>query len=214
MKITGKSRQFILIAASSMLMAAGVLAVTLTAESLSVRKARELLQHLAGARLNKDQVQIKKIESGIGGGGAIVEAQIETAFRVAKGKDGWEIVEVRLGDRQWESFELIEEAIKREKARRTTALMQKLADGLAAYQRSSGQYAPTDRMAELMDYLSPRFMSAPIRFDLWGNEFEYRGSARSYQLISAGADGKKGTDDDLILENGEIKFSSEQKNQN
>ncbi len=209
MKILLKSRQIVLIAAGLMIAATGVLAVTLAAETLSVRKARELLQHIAGATLNKDQVQIKKIESGIGGGGAIVEAQIETSFRVAKGKDGWEIVEVRLGDRQWESFELIEEAIKREKARRTTGLMQKLAEGLTAYQREHGQYATTDEIAELLDYLSPRFMSTPIRFDLWGREFEYRGSASGYRLYSAGADGKKETGDDLVIENGVVKSDSE-----
>ncbi|MGE0886616.1 MAG: hypothetical protein AB7P14_24015 [Blastocatellales bacterium] len=209
MKIKGKLRQIVLLAAGLTLMATGVLAFAVAAESLSVRKARELLQHLAGARLNKDQVQIKKIESGIGGGGAIVEAQIETSFRVVKGKDGWQIVEVRLGDRQWESFELIEEAIKREKARRTISLMQKLADGLTAYHRERGQYAATDKIAELLDYLSPRYMSTPIRFDLWGRELDYRGSASGYRLVSAGPDGKKETADDLVVENGVVKSDSE-----
>lgn len=209
MKITGKLPRITLLAVSLMVTATGVLAFAAATESLSVRKARELLQHLAGATLNKDQVQIKKIESGIGGGGTIVEAQIETSFRVVKGKDGWEIVEVRLGDRQWESFELIEEAIKREKARRTTSLMQKLTDGLTAYHRERGQYAVTDEIAELLDYLSPHYMSTPIRFDLWGREFDYRGSASGYRLVSAGPDGKKGTADDLVVENGVVKSDTE-----
>ena len=178
------------------------------ADTLSVKQARELLQHLGGANLPKDQVQIRKVESGVGGS-AIIEAQIETAFRVKKEKDGWHIAEVRLGDRQWDSFELIEEAIAREKARRTTALMKQLTDGLAAYQRERGQFVVTKEIAELLDALSPRFVPTPVRFDLWGKPLEYQGTATGYRLISAGADGKTGTKDDLIVESGAIKTAME-----
>lgn len=208
MKSTLKYQKFVLLVAVCLAAMTGVWAITSAAETLSVKQARDLLQHLAGANLNKNQVQIKKIESGFGGS-AIVEAQIETSFRVKKEKSGWQIAEVRLGDRQWESFELIEEAIKREKVRRTTALLQKLADGLTAYQKERGQFAATDEITELLDYLSPRFLSAAPRFDLWGKEFEYRGSASSYRLSSAGPDGKKGTKDDLSIENGVLKTPAE-----
>lgn len=187
----------------------GAWAAGAAADTLSVKQARELLQHLAGANLSKDQVQIKKVEAGIGGGGTIVEAQIETAFRVKKEKDGWKIADVRLGDRQWESFELIEEAIKREKARRTTALLMQLAEGLTAYQKERGQFADTDEIAELLDFLSPRYLSAAPRFDLWGKEFEYKGSSLNYRLSSAGPDGKRHTKDDLVIENGTLKTSTE-----
>lgn len=188
---------------------AGIWAAGAAADTLSIKQARELLQHLAGANLSKDQVQIKKIEAGIGSGGTIVEAQIETAFRVKKEKSGWQIADVRLGDRQWESFELVEEAIKREKARRTTALMMQLADGLTAYQKERGQFAATNQIAELLDFLSPRYLSAAPRFDLWGKEFEYKGSSSGYSLSSAGPDGKRHTKDDLVLENGVLKTSAE-----
>jgi hypothetical protein len=187
----------------SLMAVAGVFWAVSAAETISVRQARELLQHLAGANLPKDQVQIKKIESG--SGGAIVEAQIETAFRVQKEKDGWRIAEVRLGDRQWESFELIEEAVKREKVRRTTALLNRFADGLKAYQQERGQYVAAEKIGELLDFLSPRYIAAPPPFDLWGRPLEYRGSAAGYRLTSAGPDGKSGTEDDLVLENGVMK---------
>jgi hypothetical protein len=187
---------------------AGAMFLVDAAETLSVKQARELLQHLGGANLPKDQVQIKKIEAGIGGG-AIIEARVETAFRVQKAKDGWHIAEVRLGDRQWESLELIEEAVAREKARRTTALMTKMSDALAAYQRDRGQYVVTKEMGELLDALSPRYLPLPARFDLWGRQFEYRGEAAGYRLVSAGPDGKTGTKDDLVVENGTIKTATE-----
>ena len=209
MKSILKSRTLVLLAAICLAFASGIWLAGSAADVLSVKQARELLQRLAGANLSKDQVQIKKVEAGIGNGGAIVEAQIETAFRVKKEKDGWRVAEVRLGDRQWESFELIEEAIKREKARRTTALLQQLSDGLAAYQKERGQFAVADEIAALLDFLSPRYLSVAPRFDLWGKEFEYKGSTTGYRLSSAGPDGKKGTKDDLVVENGILKSQSE-----
>ncbi|MEP7340628.1 MAG: type II secretion system protein GspG [Acidobacteriota bacterium] len=190
------------------LVLAGAVFFASAADTLSVKQARELLQHLGGANLPKDQVQIRKIVSGVGSS-AIIEAQIETAFRVKKEKDGWHIAEVRLGDRQWESFELIEEALAREKARRTTALMKQLTDGLAAYQRERGQYVVTKEIAELLDVLSPNYVPTPVRSDLWGKPLEYQGTATGYRLLSAGADGKTGTKDDLIVENGAIKTATE-----
>ena len=107
----------------SCLLVASVWLVAAPPETLSVRKARELIQKLAGANLNKDQVEIKDISPGLNGGDVIVEARIETAFRMTRENGDWQISEVRLGDRQWESFELIEEAVRREKVRRTTSML-------------------------------------------------------------------------------------------
>ena len=179
------------------------------ADDIGVKQARELIQNIAGANLKPDQVQIKKISGGVGGGGVIVEAQIETAFRFTKGKDGWRIVETRLGEGRWESYELFEEALRREKIRRTSDLLKQIADGIGAYKNERGQFVDADRIAKLLDFLSPRYLNAPPRVDLWGEELEYRGSAASYRLVSSGPDRKSGTKDDLIIENGEVKTSPE-----
>jgi hypothetical protein len=174
-------------------------------DDINVRQARELIQNIAGANLTQDQVRIKNISSGVGGGGVIVEAQIETAFRITKGKDGWRIAEARLGAGQWESFELIEEALRREKVRRTNDLLRQIADGLGAYKSDRGQFVESDRIAVLLDFLSPRYVKFPQRVDLWGKELEYQGSATNYRLISYGPDRKSGTKDDLVIENGALK---------
>ena len=189
----------------TLLLAAGAFWLGAAAETIGVKQARELIQNIAGANLTKDQVQIKNISDGIGGGGVIVEAQIETAFRLTKGKDGWRITEARLGAGQWESFELIEEALRREKVRRTSDVLKQIAGGIDAYKKERGQFMETDKIAEVLDFLSPRYLKPPRRFDLWGEEFEYRGSASAYRLISYGPDRKSGTKDDLIIENGELK---------
>lgn len=194
-----------LVPAALVTMALGGVLGWAAADGLSAQKARQVLQKLAGANLSKDQIQIKKITSGLTGSDVVVDAQIETAFRLVKDKNDWRIAEVRLGDRQWESFELVEEAVRREKARRTNALLQQMADAIEAYRKDRGQMPDADNVAILLDYLTPRYLNPPVRFDLWGKQFEYRGERDRYTLLSAGPDGKSGTKDDLIVENGVLK---------
>lgn len=203
MKLRIKFGRLWLFALGALPLIAGAFWLGVAADDIGVRQARELIQNIAGANLTKDQVQIKNISGGVGG--VIVEAQIETAFRLTKGKDGWRIAEARLGAGQWESFELIEEALRREKIRRTNDLLRQIADGLGAYKSDRGQFVDSDRIAELLDFLSPRYVKSPQRVDLWGKELEYQGSATNYRLISFGPDRKLGTKDDLIIENGALK---------
>jgi hypothetical protein len=171
--------------------------------ALDAAHAREMLRHLGGGELPKAQVRIKSIQSGVTGSDAIVEAQIETAYRFARTDEGWKLAEVRLGDRQWESVELITEAVRREKIRRTTLIMQHLAAGLETLRRERGAYVVAEEIVKLLDQLPPQYASA--RDDLWGNPFIYRGTASGYQLISAGPDQQSGTGDDLIIENGALR---------
>jgi hypothetical protein len=169
---------------------------------LDVKRIRELLQHLAGADLKPAQVEIKSIAPGTGSDNAVVEARVETAFRFQREGGEWKVAEIRLGDRHWESLELVETALRHEKERRTTGLLKRLADGLDAYRREQGQFVPTEDMAVLLDHLAPRYIGNPLRFDWWGTQFVYRGTAASYQLLSAGDDRKPDTKDDLVIENG------------
>jgi Type II secretion system (T2SS), protein G len=199
MKFQAGSLKLRIAAAAAGLLSCATLAWA--ANELSVREARALLQGLAGANLPKEQVQIRKISPGQTGSEAIVEAQIETAFRLRKEKGRWQVAEIRLGDRQWESLELMEEAVRREKIRRTNARLKQMADAVEAYRNERGQSPDTDEIAELLDFLSPRYLNPPQRFDLWGKQFEYRSRAGGYRLRSAGPDGKSGTDDDLVIEN-------------
>ncbi|MEP7274259.1 MAG: hypothetical protein ABI882_22380 [Acidobacteriota bacterium] len=175
-----------------------------SADSLSAGDARALLQRIFGADFKKNQVQIKKISSGIGGG-ALVDARIETTFRFAREGRDWKAVEMRVGDRQWESLELVDEAVRREKTRRTTAVLEKIAASLAAYHRVSGRYVVADEFMKLLDELAPRYFGPIVYFDHWGTPLTYRGTETGYRLASAGPDRAPDTSDDLVLENGVIK---------
>ena len=54
---------------------------------------------------------------------AIVEARFNAVFRFTIDKQGnWQAVDVRTGDRNWESIELIQTAVRKEKALRRVAL--------------------------------------------------------------------------------------------
>lgn len=171
------------------------------ADSLSPGEARTLLQHIAGADFKKDKVQIKKISPGAGSG-VIVEALVETAFRFDRDGRNWKISEMRLGDRHWESLDLIEEAVRREKIRRTTAVLERLVTGLAAYKKANGEYVVADDYPKLLDKLAPQYFSPIIHFDFWGTPLIYRGMAATYRVASAGPDRLPDTADDIVLESG------------
>lgn len=173
------------------------------ARELGAREARQKIAEALG--LDKpDNVHIKTISEGMGGE-AIVEAQFEAAFRFAADKDGkWQAVEVRTGDRKWESIELIQTALRKEKTLRTGADLRTIATALEAYRRDIGSYVQADRSSVLIDHLAPRYLNSIIRLDAWSREFDYKGSPSSYRLVSLGPDGKPGTDDDIVFENGRL----------
>ena len=173
------------------------------ARELGAREAREKIAAALGIS-KPERVRIKNISAGMGGE-AIVEAQMEVAFRFTTDKEGnWVAADVSRGDRQWESLELIETAVRKEKALRTTADMRTLATALEAFRRERGFYVETDSNSRLADNLAPRYMNSIIRLDAWSHEFQYKGTAAGYRLSSDGPDGKPNTGDDIVFENGQM----------
>jgi len=184
------------------------IAVVAFARELGAREAREKIAQALG--LDKpNNVHIKSISAM--GGDAIVEAQFDAAFRLALDNEGkWQAVEVRTGDRRWESIELIQTAVSKEKALRTSADLRTIATALEAYRRDNGSYVQAESCSALMDNLAPRYVSSSIRLDAWSREFDYKGMTGSYHLASLGLDGKPGTGDDIVFENGrQVKGASE-----
>jgi Type II secretion system (T2SS), protein G len=176
--------------------------VAAIARDLGAREARERIARAMGFD-KAENVHIKNISTS--GSDAIVEAQFDAAFRFTTDKEGkWQAVEVRSGDRRWESIELIQTAIRKEKALRTTADLRTVATALESYHRDRSAYVTAETGSALMDHLAPRYLNSIIRLDAWSHEFAYKGTAASYRLASLGADGKPGTDDDIVFENGQL----------
>jgi type II secretion system (T2SS) protein G len=194
-----RPRPRVLILIALMLSLIGVAAI---ARELGAREARESISQALG--LDKpDNVHIKNISRT--GGEAIVEAQFDATFRFTAGKDGkWQAAEVRAGDRKWESIELMRTAIQKEKTLRTSADLRTLATALEAYRRDNGSYVHAGTCSALLDNLSPKYLGSVIRLDAWSREFDYKGESGSYRLASLGPDGKAGTGDDIVFENGRL----------
>lgn len=194
-----KPRSRVVMLIALMLSLIGVAAL---ARELGAREAREKIAQALGID-KADDIHIKNISRT--GSDAIVEAQFDTAFRFTSDKDGkWQAVEMRTGDRKWESIELIRTAIQKEKTLRTSADLRTLAVALEAYRRDNGSYVQARNCSALIDNLSPKYLGSVIRLDAWSREFEYKGDAGSYRLASLGPDGKAGTGDDIVLENGRL----------
>ena len=173
------------------------------ARDLGAREARKAIAQSLGFE-KPDGVRIKSIGTPAGGD-AVVEATIEAGFHLKKGKDGkWNAVEFRTGDRRWESIELIQTAVQKEKALRTTAELRTIATALEAFKREQGHYIAADNSVGLIDLLAPRYLPTVIRIDAWSQEFEYKGTTSSYRLASRGPDGKPGTGDEIVIENGQL----------
>jgi hypothetical protein len=183
-------------------LALSLIGIVAYARELGAREAREKIAQALGFD-KSDNVHVKNISRS--GSDAIVEAQFEVAFRFTTDKEGkWQAVELRAGDRRWESIELIQTGIRKEKALRTTADLRTVATALEAYHRDAGSYVQADTGSALMDHLAPRYLNSIIRIDAWSREYAYKGMSASYRLSSLGPDGKPGTDDDIVFENGRL----------
>jgi Type II secretion system (T2SS), protein G len=180
-----------------------LLAVAALARELGAREAREKIAAALG--LDKaDRVHIETISAG-SGNEAIVEARFDAVFRFTTDKQGnWQPVEVRTGDRNWESIELIQTAVRKEKALRTTADLRTIATALEAFRRERGYYVNAATNSALIDNLAPRYLNAILRLDAWSHEFQYEGSESGYRLASLGADGKPNSGDEIVFENGQL----------
>ena len=168
------------------------------AGDLTPREARRVIARMAGIELPSDAVRIKEISPM--GGTAIVVAQVETAFRLARGDGGkWRVAEIRTGDRKWEDVDMLVRALNNEKTARARSEMETVATALKAFQRERGFYVVSDSIGALMDYLSPRYLTPVIRIDPWHQPYQYEGDRNGFSLRSAGIDGKPNTNDDIVV---------------
>jgi hypothetical protein len=87
-----------------------------------------------------------------------------------------------------------------DKARETEmrATFHGLAETIETYQIHEGRYP--DRLEDIPDVASGRFRTD----DAWGNAMRYTKTESGYDVISAGMDENFGTEDDLVLRDGQV----------
>ena len=169
-------------------------------QKLSQDKARAKIQELGLVQLEGKEVKVEKIVQS-GEDQAVAEANLKLVFKLSKarGKD-WQVDAIRLGDRNWMEITAFLSALEEARTRQTRESLQKLLDGLRRYKEKNGPYPPADNIVKLSDLLFPTYMSEVIRYDGWNREFIFNlTSPDTFQLISLGPDGIRGTSDDIIL---------------
>jgi len=90
------------------------------------------------------------------------------------------------------------------KATGTAADMKAIGAALSAYRLDHGDYPSVSGIDALIAELNPDYLRASVRRDKWGQPFSYNDNATGYRLVSPGEDGREGTEDDLVLEDGRL----------
>jgi hypothetical protein len=123
------------------------------------------------------------------------------AFRLSRAKDGdWQVNALRLGDRNWLDIKAFISALNDVRLRETRENLTKLLNGMKLFKEKNGGYPQARNIVELTDILVPNFMAEMIRYDGWNREFVVSfTSPDSFELISLGADGIRGTADDTVV---------------
>jgi hypothetical protein len=168
---------------------------------LGAREAREQIAGLLGAK-SADAVRVKTISPGLVGDEAIVDAQIDLAFRMKETDQGWRVVDVRLSDGTWESVELLRKAVDSEKVSVAAKDLRLLALGVEAFRTERGFYPEVETVRALVDHVSPRFLSTIVREDPWHMPYYYRHTPSGFEIGSTGPDGKPDTSDDVLVTGG------------
>ena len=188
------------------LLLVSIFAVAFTAgataqSSLSEGTARRLIARVAGIELPTSAVKIRQISTL--GSAAMVEADVTTAFRFARGDNGdWRVAEIRIGQDRWENVEVLTAALNTQRRALAQSELETMATALEALRRERGFYVVADSQSVLMDHLAPRYLQRIIRLDPWQHFYEYTGTRERFRLRSVGADGRPDTPDDVVISKG------------
>lgn len=179
---------------------------TAEATELTTKRARCLVAGLLGVSLPSDDVRIRDVSPfgfsfGSADATALIVALVRVDFRFVRDRRGWQVAEVKSGNRNWISVVGISASM--DEAKRSTAVneLSLIAQALADYRRDRGFYVVSDKESVLIDHLSPRYLNPVIRLDPWSRPYQYDGDQTSFSLRSLGPDGKPNTSDDIVFKN-------------
>jgi hypothetical protein len=169
-------------------------------QQLSRNKAREKIQELGLVQFADKEIQVKQIVQS-GDNQAVAEADLSMAFRLSKAKGGdWQVNAFRLGDRNWLDIKTFASALNEVRVRETRESLTELLNGMKLFKQKNAKFPQASNIVELTDILVPNFMTQVIRYDGWNRELIFNfTSPDSFQLISLGADGIRGTADDIVV---------------
>ncbi|MFN2499460.1 MAG: type II secretion system protein GspG [Pyrinomonadaceae bacterium] len=169
----------------------------------SVKRARCLVGALAGIAVPSDEVRIQEVNPLplplASRASAVVVAWIRITARLVNEGKGWQVSELRTGNRDWVKLQPLLEALNEKKRAQARSDMETMAHALERYRAERGFYVVSDSHAVLIDHLNPRYLSKIIRVDPWNHPYKYDGQRDRFTLHSSGPDGKDLTTDDIQL---------------
>lgn len=167
----------------------------------SVKRARCLVGALTGIDVPSDAVRIQEVDPMplplASRASAVVVAWIRVSARLVNEGKGWQVAELRTGNRDWFKLQPQISALNERKASQARSDMELISQALERYRRERGFYVVSDSQAVLIDHLHPRYLTKIIRVDPWSHPYKYEGQRDRFTLHSAGADGKDLTADDV-----------------
>jgi hypothetical protein len=169
----------------------------------SVRRARCLLGDLLGLEVPSDALRIQTIAPlaipMASQPSATVVAWVRVEARLMQTPSGWQVAELRTGNKDWVKLEPLIASLNQEKHKRARAELYLMAAALDKFRRERGFYVVSDKQETAIDYLSPRYLPRVIRIDPWHQPYLYSGERDRFTLRSSGPDGKPDTPDDISL---------------
>ena len=95
-------------------------------------------------------------------------------------------------------------AVREGKAMQARSDLQTISLAVTSFLTNEGNLPEATDMAELAGKLEPAYTRRLPRTDPWGTEYTYSQDGSSYTLMAAGKDMAFGTEDDMVLVNGQI----------
>jgi hypothetical protein len=169
----------------------------------SVKRARCLIGVLTGIDVPSDAVRIQQVSPMAvpfaSQASAVVVAWIRVTARLVNEGKGWQVSELRTGNRDWVKLQPLISALNEKKTAQARSEIGTIIEALRRYMLEHGFYVVSDSHAVLIDHLNPRYLSKIIRVDPWNHPYKYDGQRDRFTIRSAGPDGKDQTSDDIQL---------------
>lgn len=166
---------------------------------LNKSMAQVLIANLPGEVLKQEDFVVAGV-SQTNASNAVIRTQLNAAFRFHKVGGRWIPREVRLGNDQWENIDDLVRALRKVKEDRTKGYLNAISEAIEKYCRKNGVLPGFNDYASLADLLTPEYLNPLIRLDAWERQlYAVHLSDSTIRLISAGADGKLGSSDDIEI---------------
>lgn len=165
--------------------------------SINKSAAHRAILEASGGELRSGDVEVLSTVQ-TGPGQAVAESDVRVAFALEKTGGEWKVREVRLGGGPWHRLADVMQALDQAKAAETRKSLLAVAAAIERYRAEKHALPDFEDFVSLADRLSPTYLTPLVRLDAWLRPlFAFRTAPGAVRLVSAGPDGKLGTQDDI-----------------